>query len=99
HAAALLTAAVRAPHVLARRDLRHRPAGGDAGRALVDERVAMLGIRIFVGDLLEHPRLAALALAGVEPEQHPFSLHALALEREVEMAFLDRLARVLVRMR
>ena len=96
-AAALLPAAVGAPDVLARRDLGHGPAGGDAGHAIVDQRVAVVRLGKIVGDLLQHPRLGLLAGLGLQAEHHPFALHPLAFEGEVEMPFLDRLARVLAR--
>jgi hypothetical protein len=60
-AAALLTAAVRAPHVRATGDLRHGAIGGHAGDAGVDQRVAIVRIGEVVGDLLEHPRLRLFA--------------------------------------
>ena len=96
-APALLAAAVGAPDVLPDRNFGHRPPGRHAGHAIVDERIAVVGLSIAVGDLLEHPRLGLLAGLRLQAEHHPFALHPLTLEREVEMAFLDRLARVLAR--
>ena len=55
----------------------------------------MLGLGILIGDLLQHPWLGLLARAGLEAEHHPFALHSLTLEREMEVALFDRLARVL----
>src|SRR5439155_18826125 len=85
------------PDVLACRDFGHGASGADAGHAIVDQRVTIVRVGKFVGDLLEHPRFAPFAGARVEAKEHPFALHPLALEREVEMTLLDRLARVLTR--
>ena len=64
-APALLAASVRFPHVLAGRDLGHRPAGGDTGHAIVDQRIAIVGFSEIVGDLFQHPRLGLLAGLGL----------------------------------
>src|SRR5262249_12973123 len=52
---------------------------------------------IFVGDFLQHPRLSLFAGARFKAEHHPFALHPLAFEREVEVTLLNRLSRVLAR--
>src|SRR6476646_1301393 len=60
-APALLTAAVRAPDALSSRDLGHGATRRNAGGALIDQRVAVLRIGIFVGDFLQHPWVGLIA--------------------------------------
>ena len=52
---------------------------------------------MFVLDLAKDPVFGAIARARLQPEHHPFALHPLAVEREMEMSLLERLARVLAR--
>src|SRR5439155_6141608 len=93
--AAFLPTAVRPPYVLAGRDLGHRAAARDAGHALVDQRITIRRLGIFVRHLLEHPWFGLFARTRLQAEHYPLTFHPFALEREVQVSVFDGLARVL----
>src|SRR5690606_77581 len=70
--------------------------GFDAGRELLREPV-VLG-RVFVAMLDEQPVLAAarfrFGVAARHVDEHPLTLHTLAVEGELEVTFLEALMRI-----
>ena len=58
-----------------------------ADTTLLDQAVARRGV--FVLQLAQEPVLALFPRAWLEPDQQPFALHPLAIEREVQMALVE----------
>ncbi len=79
--------------VAARGDFLETAAGGDAVRHVVGDRCGLAQTRVFVGFLEEQPTLAAVFAAAAAHEV-PASVQLLAVELELETAFLERFLRI-----
>ncbi len=73
--------------LLVRSDLGHRAPRQDAGQSAVDQPESGAGIGVL--DLAQQPIVALFISATLQPDQQPFALHPLAIEAEVEVAFVQ----------